>query len=242
MIAISPFTAHPEPVPVSYYDPAGSNRARKFLSVVEDCRVIGEPNVNGLGSAGTGGPEFYAAQFVCFRRNVVENCSLGFNHDTGATHHCHYEDNVFLNVCAIGQLGTPTGGTADGRPDPNSPTFMYNFFITGNLVVIVRQDISVAPGDYVKAAGLIIRNNSAGVVFRDNTLITGKPFLRWEGEPSDNYYRMICPSSVDPYNADYYGSAGPCVTCSDDWTDPARTLGTVALEKRPDPWNARIPT
>jgi hypothetical protein len=242
MIAVCPFTAHAEPKPVSYYDAAGHNRALKFLSVVEDNYIRGEPNCNGMGASGTGGPEFYASHYVCFRRNFVENCSLGFNHDTGATYYCHYEANTFINVCAIGQLGTPTGGTADGKPDPNNPTFMYNFYIANNIAKLVRQNIFVAPGDYVKAAGLIIRNNSAGIVFRHNSLMTGTPFLRWDGTLEDEYYRMICQSSVDPYNLEYYGSAGPSVTCGDDWSDPKRTLGTTCIERQPAPWDARTPS
>ncbi|RPJ23118.1 MAG: hypothetical protein EHM33_21835 [Chloroflexi bacterium] len=242
MISVNPFTDIPEPTPVEFYDADGSNRATKFRCIVRDCYVQGEAIVNGLGASGTPAHDgAYASEYVLFKHNLISNCVIGANFDTAGVRYIHFEDNIFVDVSAMIQLGTPTGGTSSRLPNPNNPTFHRNFYIAGNTAIIFRHNAPLSPysDDRVKGAGLILRNNSAGIVYHENVLIPRRTrkFCGWQAKPTEYYFREVCPSSVDPYYDEYYGDAGPEVTCMDNWQDYERTKGSTKIEHNTHPFS-----
>ena len=193
------------------------------------------PCINGFGASGSIAADgAYASHRISFENNHIHRCGIGFNFDTGSVRYIRIQNNLFSDVNMMGQLGTPTGSMLEGKPNPADPTFHYNFIIRNNVARLCRHYVRLSMDypDAVKSAGLLKRNNSAGIVYQDNVLIPDfVNFARGEWDASDesvNYFRLICASSVDPYFDEYYGDFGPGCTCEDDAND-GRNKGNIII-------------
>lgn len=220
---------------IEYYGPEREDHVPSYQSIVFNCKIQGLPNTNGFGASGTIASDgAYASHRILFHHNHVDGCGIGSNFDTSGIRYIGIEDNLFTNVNTMAQLGTPTGSMKDGKPNPLDPTFHYNFIIRGNKAILCRHYVPLSPDhpDSVFCAGLIIRNNSAGIIYQDNVLIVDDvDFHRgeWPDTMSDiGTLRLICRSDVQAYFDEYYGTSGSKVTCCDDLKD-GRCSGNMII-------------
>src|SRR5262249_10307560 len=158
--------------------------------VVRRCQLRGSPRAIATGTAGgrfltsgtfTNHYSYVYAGRIRFEDNVFLNAGSGFNTDTGSISQLAYENNAFLDIVSLGNMGAPTY--------TNSPHNGYTF--KDNLIRLIGRDFyknyrdmcigdpSTAESDPTLALGRMDTNISNGLVIAGgggNLTLSGNDF------------------------------------------------------------------